>query len=459
MCGGRTWVHDRMHGFRCLDCGLFQQLVFQRERYRPMSSDPTKIPTPAPQPQSLWSRIREAVSPYVPTLTRLGVMILAAVVGAVLHHLGAPPQTVEKVTETIKEIPVPVPTKSEAERAGVNVDGWQPDHDAGARAAADAVWKTFADTPAGQVAAEELPRQIFLWQAEQKLTGKPTPLKDQNPTGSCVGFGTTTAIERTLAADIVSRGGDASEFTHFSEEVTYAGSKVQGARALGASVSRQDGSAGVFAQKWVTSVGGMVPKAKYDSIDLTEYSASRARSWNLSGCPSELIPVAKKYPVKSAAKVTNWQQAKQSLASGYGVAICASWSYSRQRDANGVAVATREGWNHCMACDGYYVDPASGKEYGHIENSWSNLPDGRGNRTGQSYHQGPTGWGNPTTAGFWASSDSVDRALKQGDSYAYSGATGFPAKKLPIDWFVNAKPKPVRDRIRDLARGEFALAP
>jgi hypothetical protein len=400
----------------------------------------TDTPPPATSTVAKWMA---RLAPYRPALQQIALLLIAAAVGALGHWAGVDPQVIEKTVEVIKEVPVPAPVKGEAEAVGVHTNGWAPDASASARDAADVEFRSFADTPAGKVGASELPKQVFLWQAETKLTGKPTPLKDQNPTGSCVGFGTTTAIERTLSADIVSRGGDRSEFTHFSEEVTYAGSKVQGARSLGASVSRGDGSAGVFAKAWVTSIGGMVPKGKYGALDLTEYDPKRARSWNLSGCPPDLIPTAKKFPVKSAAKVTSWAEAKTALASGYGIAGCASWSYARVRDANGIAAPTREGWNHCMAIDGYYVDPATGQEYGHVENSWSNLPDDRGNRTGTPYHSGPVGWGNPTTAGFWAASESLDRALRQGDSFAYSGATGFPAKKLPPDWFVNA-PVPVQ---------------
>lgn len=404
-----------------------------------MSSDPNV--TPAPQPPGLWPRIREAVSPFLPVLLRLAVVALAAAVGATLQYFGAPPKVVEKVTEVIKEIPVQGPAPALDE-----FDGLIDKHGAqGFDAAADAAdlaagpLRTFADTPAGQVA--DLPKFVFGWKAHEKLLARPPPMKDQNPTGSCVGFGGTTAIERTLAAEILHRGGDPSEFCFFSEEVTYAGAKVQGARAIGMSVSRTDGASGVGAKTWVTQVGGMVPKGKHGKYDLTEYDPARARSWNTSGVPAELVEVAKKYPVKDSVKVVSWQQCKQALASGYGVSVCANWAYTRQRDANGVAQPTSPGWDHCMAIDGYYTDPQTGKEYGHVENSWSNPPDRSGRRTGQAYHTGPTGWGNPTGAGFWASAESLDRALRQGMSYAFSGVTGFPAKKLPIDWFVDA-PKP-----------------
>lgn len=386
---------------------------------------------------------------YGPLIWRLFQYALVALAGAVGTWLGVPP----KVVEVTKEVLV-----AEADpTADVNHEGWTPDAEASDRDARNAVFATFADTPAGQVA--DVPREVFLWQAETKLTGKPAPAKDQNPTGSCVGFGDTTGAERSLAADIVFRGGRREEFTHFSEEVTYAGGKVIGARALGASVSRQDGSATVFTKAFFAAGYGMVPKAKYGSIDMTEYSAARAASWNTSGPPKELLEVSKKFPVNSLAKVTNWEQGKKALASGYALGMDSNLSATAKRDANGIATETREGWSHCMCVDGY--TSINGKEFGHVENSWSNIPDQNGVRSGRSFHTGPTGPGNPSTAGFWISADSLDRAFRQGGTFAISGVTGFPARKLPpLDWAA----RPARnDLFANLPGGLrcdlFSLAP
>lgn len=383
---------------------------------------------PKPAPAKPWSR-----------WLRLAAVVLPALISGLATHEGCP-KTVQVLKEVEKRVEVVAPALDEFE-GRLSRDGWQPDAEASAKDAATVQFRTFSDTPAGQVQA--LPKQVYLWGAETKLTGKPTPAKDQNPEGSCVGFGTTTAIERSLAADIVARGGDASEFAHFSEEITYVGSRVQGARLVGGSTPRGQGSAGVYAKAWVTGFG-MVPKANYPGVaDLTTYSAARAGQWRMSGCPRDLEAVAKKYPVRDGAKVANWKECKQALANGYGVAICSTLSFARQRDARGVASQTREGWNHCMTIDGYHTDEA-GREFGHVENSWSDLPDANGRRTGQSYHTGPVGWGTPTTAGFWASADVLDAGLRQGESYAYSGAVGFPRKVLPVDWFVNNRAQEFR---------------
>jgi hypothetical protein len=406
--------------------------------------DPTQ-PTPAPQP----ARAPSWLAPFAPLILRAAAIVAAAALGAIGTYFGVPPKEVEKIKEVL--VPMVDEWADKVNRDGVVHDAEANDADARA-----AQFKTFADTPAGKVGDGELPKQVYGWKAVEKLTGKPTPLKDQNPTGSCVGFGNTSGVEHTLAAEILARKGDPSEFTFFSEEVTYAAGKVQGARSMGASVSRQDGSATVFVKAWFALPnGGMVPKGKYGSYDLTKYDAARAKSWNLSGPPPEVLAVAKKYPVKDSVKITSWEQAKRAMASGYFPAVDATWSFSRQRDANGVALPTREGWNHCMCITGYHTD-ANGEEYGHVENSWSNI-QGVG-----PYHTGPTGWGEPTTAGFWAKASVLDRAIKQGGTYAHSGVTGFPARKL--DWFVRgepkAEPKPFWKLRHDLARADrFALAP
>lgn len=379
--------------------------------------------TEQPKPAKPWSR-----------WLRLAAVVLPALISGLATHEGCP-KTVEVLKEVEKRVEVVAPALDEFEGV-IYRHGWVPDAEAAAKDVPE--FKTFADTPAGQVAQAQIPKQVFLWQFETKLTGKPTPLKDQNPEGSCVGHNTTTAIERSLAAEIVARGGTRDEFTHFSEEVTYIGSRTIGAQALGARPmnANMQGSAGVFAKAFVTGTG-MVPKGKYADADLTEFSASRAAQWRRTGVPPALVEVAKKYPVKSSAKVVSWPQCKAALTSGYSPSMCSTLSFTRVRDANGVASRTREGWNHCMCIDGFYTD-ANGKEYGHVENSWSNLPDQNGRRTGQSYHTGPTGWGNPTTAGFWARAEDIDAGLREGESYAYSGVTGFPAKVLPpVDWFVN----------------------
>lgn len=304
--------------------------------------------------------------------------------------------------------------------------GWvnDPDEVADVVASLPPKLKVFSDTPAGKIGAEQLPAFTYGWKAYEQLFARPPPVKNQGQVGSCVGFGSTTAVERTLAGEIARRKGSAAEWSRFAEEATYGGSRVE----IGGGRIRGDGSVGAWAAQFVTKFG-CVPRKPYDHQDLTTYSESLCRKWGSSGVPAEFEAVARKFPVKSFVQVKVWEEAKAALAQGYMIAVCSNQGFASKRDANGVARASGT-WAHCMCLDGYQIE--NGKEYGHIVNSW-----------GTSWISGPTGWGNPGEDGFWADSSVVDRMLKQGDSWAFSGVTGFPARRV-IDWNVLA-PQPQRD--------------
>lgn len=318
-----------------------------------------------------------------------------------------------------KDSPLPPPPIPIFQPTEAMTHGWEKDDEAVKAVQAEIAFKVFSDTPAGK-SDDPLPESVYLWQSYVKLFARGPPSKNQADVGSCVSFGTNNAIERTLATQIVFKGGDADEFKHIVEEVTYGGSRVE----IGGGRIRGDGSVGAwaaqFVQKW-----GIVARAKHGSYDLSEYSVATCRKFGQSGVPDDLEAIAKERPVKDLTLVKTWDSAKKSLASGYAIAICSNQGFSMQRDANGICRASGS-WAHCMCLDGY--TKINGKEYGHITNSW-----------GASAHTGPVGPGEPPPCGFWADSTTIARMLSQGDSWAFSGVKGFPSRKL--DWFVRAEPK------------------
>jgi hypothetical protein len=308
--------------------------------------------------------------------------------------------------------------------------GWVSDPDEVATVVAEMIGpRVFGDTPAGKI--QEIPPQVFGWQRHETLFARPPPVKNQGQVGSCVANGTGTAIERTLAGEIVRRKGTSAEWTRFVEEATYGISRND----IGGGKIRGDGSVGIWAAKGATTIG-MLPRKKYPSRDLTEYSESLCRQWgSSSGVPAEFKTEARKFPVKSFTQAKVWEEAKAAIAQDYYIAVCSNQGFTMQRDSRGVCRPSGS-WAHCMAIDGYVID-TDGKEYGHIVNSW-----------GPNAHTGPVGWGNPGPDGFWADASVIDRMLKQGDSWAFSGVVGFPARRV-IDWNVRAQQR------RDL----FALKP
>jgi len=319
----------------------------------------------------------------------------------------------------------------------VPAQGWVENPAAVAEVVDRLAFKTFGDTPAGKVPTADLPKQVYLWQNYKKITGQNPPSKNQGQVGSCVSFGTNTAVERTYASHIALKNDQ--EFKFFVEEVTYGGSRVE----VGGGRLRGDGSVGAWAADWVKK-WGMVARQQYPSQDLTTYSESLARKYGSSGVPDDIERVAREHPVQDVTLIRDWNQAKTALASGYAIAVCSNQGFSSQRDQNGVCRASGS-WAHCMALDGYHID-ADGTEYGHIENSW-----------GTGYHKGPVGWGDPPPSGFWAVSGTINSMLRAGDSWAFASVKGWPARNNEFDWYVRL---PVSDVPHATVKEVFfALAP
>lgn len=289
--------------------------------------------------------------------------------------------------------------------------GWVNNPEMVAQVAAGEQFKVFSDTPAGKL-VEAIPDHIYLWKNYELLFARPPPSKDQNPIGSCVSFGTNTAVERSMAYEIAVLK-KPFKFKFICEEVTYAGSRVEvgGGRISG------DGSVGAWAAKFVKEWGVVAREPTADGkYDLTKYDPQRCRDWGRRGVPDDLEPLAREHPVQGITQIKDWEEAKLALAQGYGIAICSNQGFAMQRDAKGICRPSGS-WAHCMALDGYHIE--GGTEYGHIENSW-----------GANAHTGPVGWGSPPPSGFWADSRTIDRMLKQGDSWAFSTVKGFPARKI-----------------------------
>jgi hypothetical protein len=359
----------------------------------------------ATSPADPWWREYKQLITWSVTVTLTTVLAaMTALVGRYTAPIPPPPPPV------VERVEVPVWMSSEHPESG-----WVSDPDAVAAVVAQLDVKVFADTPAGEIPVRDLPKFVYGWKPYAQLFGRPPPVKNQGDLGSCVSFGTNTAAERTLSGEIVRRNGAKDEFSLFAEEATYGGSRVE----VGGGRIRGDGSVGAWAAEFVTK-WGMVPRQKYPEADLTEYSTARGRDWGRGGVPAWAEAVARKFPIKSTTQVKDWVEAKKALAQSYNVAVCSNQGFARQRDSRGVARASGS-WAHCMCLDGYHVDE-NGSEYGHSTNSW-----------GGSYHTGPVGWGEPNGDGFWADSSVIDRMLRQGDSWAFSGVTGFP-RRAPLDW-------------------------
>lgn len=309
--------------------------------------------------------------------------------------------------------------------------GWHDDPAAVEAVIATLPVKVFADTPAGQ-APDVLPANAYLWDAPRKAIGKPIPTRNQGNIGACVAFGAACAVEYLECVQVAA--GAKERFADVSQEVIYAGSRVQ----IGGGKIRGDGSVGAWAAQWCQQYG-VVARGKYPSIDLSAFNESTCRKLGDAGCPADLVPVAKERPVKAITQVKTTDELKKALASRYPVTVASNVGFGSRgpyvRNAKGQLKASGT-WAHQMCFIGY--DEASGFC---VMNSW-----------GPDWVSGPAGPGSPPPGSFWVDEPTAKRMLGAGDSWAYSALTGFPLRKL--DWFVHrAPPRPLL-----LLRGESWLA-
>jgi hypothetical protein len=256
------------------------------------------------------------------------------------------------------------------------------------------------------------PDDVFLWDAARKVTGDVLPARDQKSVGSCVGFATASAVEYLMCVQIAV--GANEEYRDLAQEVIYGGSRVE----IGGGRVRGDGSVGAWAAKWVTDYG-VVPRGIFGRHDLRAYDEARCREYGRTGVPDDLERVAKKHPVKSVAAVRSWDECRAAIRNGYPVLVCSDQGFAMQRDADGFC-PPQGTWYHAMAVIGVRGGPRSG---GFLLNSW-----------GPNAHRGPRGPGDPPPAGFWADAATLDRMLRQGDSWSFSQVVGFPPREL--NWYA-----------------------
>jgi hypothetical protein len=264
-------------------------------------------------------------------------------------------------------------------------------------------------------AGPDAPDDVFLWDACRKATGDLLPPRDQGPVGSCVSFAAAAAVEHLMCVQIA--GGANEGYRDVAQEVIYGGSRVE----VGGGRIRGDGSTGAWAAEFVQKYG-VLPRGVYGRYDLSRYDPRRCREFGRTGVPDELEPEVRRHPVKTVAGVRTWDECRAAIRNGYPVMVCSDQGFAMTRDADGFC-RPQGTWAHAMAVVGVRGGPRPG---GFLLNSW-----------GPSAHAGPRGPGDPSPAGFWADAAVLGRMLGQGDSWAFSGFVGFPARRL--DWYARGE--------------------
>lgn len=229
--------------------------------------------------------------------------------------------------------------------------------------------------------------------------------RDQNPAGTCVGFGTATPMDVLAACDIAIRKEPERWVTTFSADWCYAAS-----RHISNNLGRGDGSYGSAAAQAIREWGTILQLG-----ELSGYDFERARLWARRGVPSSLRTEAGEHKVVHTARVVDADAAWSLVGNYYPFNMCSDIGWNNDRDSDG-AIRRDGSWSHSMGVTSRRTTPG-GRRLFLVHQSWGN-----------NWTDGPY-WEDQPLGSFWADFDDIDQAVRQGDTFAYSGYEGFVRRK------------------------------
>ena len=248
--------------------------------------------------------------------------------------------------------------------------------------------------------------------------------------GDCVSHSTINAAELTMCCDIVS--GEPDEETGKIEgppEVSPEGVKAGLCSSEAVYWWRGHGGDGwscAHAGRVICQESGIWLRQNYPEFgfDLTRYSSRLAGKWGRSEPPGSIKNFGLKHRIRQATELDSFDEVRDFLYQGYGISTCGGEGWSSTRDANGFS-KRRGGWSHALAYVGADDRDIIKEKYGEplvlIMNSWGVWNSGPRRILGTTIDI-PKG-------SYWSRWSDCKRRYM----VAFSGADGWPARKLP-DW-------------------------
>ena len=292
--------------------------------------------------------------------------------------------------------------------------GWHEDPEEVNRVVAENGIQSFYAAAPACMATPPPSGPVILTRYMDMVWGKDKWIYNQGSCGSCVANGAGMAAEILVAQEVVDHGMDNPG--RLDCMTIYWGSRVE----IGNNKLWGQGSVGIWAAQWLQRYGCVVRK-KYDSVDLTAYSAALCCSGYASkGVPADVEAVAKVHPIKTYASVKTWDELVSALTSGYPVTVASNQGFAYRRDQDGYA-NPQGNWAHQMIIIGY--DPTDNSAV--ILNSWGN-----------DWITGPKPDWMPEGS-FKVARSTTESMLRAGDSWALSNLSGWPKKDIPwakLNW-------------------------
>lgn len=244
-------------------------------------------------------------------------------------------------------------------------------------------------------------KSAYLYKAYEIL-GIPYPDPIQTTTGDCVSHAVSLAVDTLSVTEILNGEREAWVARSANEYVYHVSRCVIGKNQIGG-----DGSINAWAFKGLVEYGTL-RRIKYDSVDLTKYSAERSRKWGASKIDQDLYSIGKQHNIGSFAAIKNFSDAADSLYNGYPIAVASNQGFSDSRDNDGFC-RPQGNWGHSMGVIGYKDDTRPGVV---IANSWP------------SYLPGKNKWNLPPSC-FFCDAHVFDEMCSMGDTFSICGFNGF----------------------------------
>lgn len=277
---------------------------------------------------------------------------------------------------------------------------------------AESRYPFFSDGAKGSIVGSGKGKLSLPYKSVLKFDSK--AYSERQSTGDCVSHGTRSAVDLSRAVEIDIKGEPEGWHARGATEAIYG---ARGHGGQGMSCSR--------AAQFVSKTGGIILRKNYPGIaDFSKYNGSMGANWGSRGLPDKVIDEADNHQVQTVSLVKTVEEARDSLANGYGLAVCSGYGFSNKRDSKGIARKSGS-WAHCMA----WIAVDDTRERHNeilflVQNSWGVW------NSGPKVHDQPDG-------SFWIRESDAAGMLKQNGSYAFSNVNGFKPQKLPDYGFVD----------------------
>lgn len=191
------------------------------------------------------------------------------------------------------------------------------------------------DFPQWQIQGIPIPSTVSLDDRLRSKNLTPFPVLDQGPVGICTGTAGITAASYAWWDKLPQ--GNPPPWRQFSPEPTFAWSKT----AVHGGTPTPSGGSTVANVARALRDFGLVPMARFPSVDLSRVDGVRAMRWSSRPglVPATLQPVAALRLVKIWRVNHNIQQIREVLTLGGGVFASVPWTFT-QTDQNGMAILT-----------------------------------------------------------------------------------------------------------------------